>query len=648
MSAANPFEVLYMGETTAPSTFVGIFSPLLVHETLALFRGGNSVLMGTQGSGKSMLLSLLKPETRLSFWQAEVEFPVPAELPFIGAGINFTRSGSVDFNQRAPRGAEKGEWETYFGDFVNYHVVRDVLASLTLLQTLPRGLGPVVADVGALDEFAKLLAAHPVWLGGLDGSRDTASVTVALDTRLRAYRSYLNFNGDDLPDYIRRAKTEAGEPISVAAELMRAVGLVHDSTNLLIRIDQYEALVSSSDAQNTFDFPSVIHRMMSSRDPLLSYKLGTRRYAWPSGPRVHGSSGRLEALRNYRLIDLDSILRSAEHDSGQFPSFAEDVFRRRMEWAGYRLSAGRNISALKQVFGESDSPHIAAARLSGVAYQPNAIQQYDNATSLRSLVELLWKSDPLSAQLGEAWLLQKGDAPRNPGEFEPWSSRRRPWWYKERVPLALTQLSASRRQRLVYSGKKDIVQLSGANILAFVSICSSIWDSWLGELERENKDQPVRRMPVSRYAQDAGIRQASTHWFEKITSDPDGHKRQRFVRYVGTMVRDWLRSDKRMSNPGFNGFSLDLDELQQDPVIREFLEAASAYGVLVDREHTSKNRPGGPRVAWYLNAVYAPYFQIPVARQKEPRYVRTADVRQWMEASRALPRGLSVSQEALF
>ena len=93
----NPFHELYMTETIRPNDFVDVFSPLLVSDAMELFQPGNVVLMGVQGSGKSMLLALLKPQVQIAYRRAERSFPVPDEFNrFIGAGLNLTRSGAID------------------------------------------------------------------------------------------------------------------------------------------------------------------------------------------------------------------------------------------------------------------------------------------------------------------------------------------------------------------------------------------------------------------------------------------------------------------------------------------------------------------------------------------------------------------------
>ena len=76
----NPFFELYVGERLSSRQFVDIFSPFLVAHAELLFLPGNVVVKGVQGSGKSMLLSLLKSEVRIEYEQAGMEFPVPKKL----------------------------------------------------------------------------------------------------------------------------------------------------------------------------------------------------------------------------------------------------------------------------------------------------------------------------------------------------------------------------------------------------------------------------------------------------------------------------------------------------------------------------------------------------------------------------------------
>src|SRR5450432_1626416 len=98
----NPFQELYVTDSPDPEVFVRLFSDYPVQHAHVLFRGGNVVLKGTQGSGKSMLLNLFRPRIRLAYHQARIAFPVPPRLSnFLAAGINLTRSGALDIGQRA-------------------------------------------------------------------------------------------------------------------------------------------------------------------------------------------------------------------------------------------------------------------------------------------------------------------------------------------------------------------------------------------------------------------------------------------------------------------------------------------------------------------------------------------------------------------
>ena len=99
---ANPFFELYVGDRLSSEEFVEIFSPFLVKYTEALFLPGNVVVKGVQGSGKSMLLSLLKSDVRCRYTQGNGRFPVQRQLcKFIGAGINLAHSNAIDFGYRS-------------------------------------------------------------------------------------------------------------------------------------------------------------------------------------------------------------------------------------------------------------------------------------------------------------------------------------------------------------------------------------------------------------------------------------------------------------------------------------------------------------------------------------------------------------------
>lgn len=636
---ANPFDTLYLTETIDPGGFVEVFSPLLVHETSSLFRPGNVILMGTQGSGKSMLLTLLKPETRLAYERAGKPFPLDDIAgPFVGAGINLTRSGAIDFGQR-PLGVEGADQpevlEAFFADFMNYWLVRDLLASVITLAgegNSSRRRPPILrTDQPRLDRFASGLARADCWSGALSGVDDFAALNTCLSARIRTYRDFLNYNVAELPAAVVRTKTSAGEPLAVAAEALRGSGVVAANVEFFVRIDQYEELSRLEDWQGVsglkVDYGAVINKMLGLRDPRVSYRIGTRRHAWRDRPRMQGTSAVLEELRNYKILDLDDVLRRAEHRTSRFPGFAEDVFRRRMSWAGYECPP-EGHSCIGAVFGPTpDAQSKARLYVRSASYRPAMPQEWPE--NVQQLIETLAVEDPLAARLADAYARQKGPNSIRPDAdgFYPWD--RKEWWRKERVAQALLQIAAKQRQRMVWIGRQDVIGLSGGNVLVFVSLCQSIWDVWRRTSESPPNDPHLPEIPRT-YVQDEGVQLASLYWFNKIRSDPDGDSRQRFVRLVGEMFREALRDDSSMSYPGHNGFSIDVEELEGDQEVKEFLREAAAYGVLVDRLHTTRSKGGGRRLKWYLASIYAPFFQIPVAHVKEPLYVHTKQVREWL------------------
>lgn len=133
----NPFQQLYFSDDAqTEDNFVELFSDEVLQAAIhPIFQGGNVVLSGTQGCGKTMILNLLRPEIRIAYWEAGKAnvFPVPKELrTFISAGINLTRSRITDLVQiTLDRGNEVDERELpyYFADFFNYWVVGDLIES---------------------------------------------------------------------------------------------------------------------------------------------------------------------------------------------------------------------------------------------------------------------------------------------------------------------------------------------------------------------------------------------------------------------------------------------------------------------------------------------------------------------------------------
>lgn len=647
----NPFHELYVTEVASPKEFAVLFSPFLVRHALPLFQQGNLVIKGSQGSGKSMLLSLLKPEIRCAYHKAGKTFPVPQHIAsFIGAGINITRSGATNFGQR-PLGRdpkmEEMLFPLYFSDFVNYWVVRDVLRSITSMLENPDAFDHLVCKEH-LDGFARQLAGEDCWFGYLDGVRSYGDLVDRLDQRIAVYRRFQQFNLDYLPKEIDSSKTAVGEPISRTARCLQETRALTKSAPVLVRIDELHVLYVSDELRSGLGpkYKQVINKALGTRDPFVSYKIGTRSYAWDDNLTVFGTTASLERDRDFRIVDLDELLRRKENrKTWIFPGFARNVFARRLEWAG--LDLRKAAKPLKAVMGCALGSEEAAERYAGRSDAVRALRiKCHWPAEWTDFLKSLYGKNKLSAMLAAAWANQAGIKGRAnmlagppPEDNRPWE---RTYWRKERIRQALLQLATNCAQRLVWAGEDDILALSGGNILVFVSLCQHVWDAFLqserGKSEGERTDPLHSSIEPS--IQAVGIHGASVYWYEKIPEGTGGHDRQRFIDRLGTVFKEHLTKDRAMSYPGHNGFSLLKEEFTLNMVVRDFLTNAAEYGDLHAIRHTTKSKNRKQRIKWYLNPVLSPYFKIPESHVKEPLYVTVSQVLDWM-ADAEIPGAIS-------
>ena len=312
--ARNPFQQLYVGEKVSPNEFVRIFSPVLVSHAMPLFQPGHVVLSGIQGSGKSMLFKLLQPAVRLAYEQAGVAFPVPRESrKFIGCGINVNTARCNEFGNR--RLTDTGSSpEIMFGDFFNSIVAHDLLKSLETVARSPTYSAELQLAFGQeqRQDFVNSLRGDDVWVGFLKGTNSIEDILSRLNHRISAYRKFLNFNDRTLDCEIDATKTSAGEPVKALARHMCEVGILPGDAGFFVLVDQYEELATIRSPGETSDYRAVVNKMLNSRASQVSYRVGTRGYAWRSHLGVFGTDARLEQDRDFKLVELDQKLRRKE------------------------------------------------------------------------------------------------------------------------------------------------------------------------------------------------------------------------------------------------------------------------------------------------------------------------------------------------
>ncbi len=626
--ATNPFHHLYAGEKVNPAEFVQIFSNKLVAHANPVFQAGHVVLTGVQGSGKSMLYKLFDPAVRIAYADLGEPFPVAREFSnYIGAGINVNTARCNEFGSRRVADDITAK-EILFGDFFNYLVCSDILRSVCLLadnSTVRKDL-----EFSWNDErtkgFVELVRNDPVWEGYLSEANTMDELRARMQDREHKYRRFLNFNDRELDPEVANSKTSIGEPAKVIARALRSSGIVSENTEIFILVDQYEELATINDQEDGADYRSVVNKCIS-RDPTLSYRIGTRGYAWRNHINVFGSKGHLEQDRDYKLVELDVKLR--EQEAGKtsiYPDFANDVFLRRLKFLATPGSRRANAKRISDALGNSLLPREEASALAGKS--PDSALKIDDNWPAWVIEQLhgLVQQDPLSAILGEIWYRQKGV----PGELtEPeWEAKGKQYWRKERVELALLKIAGRRRQRAIYSGEGDILGLSGGNILVFLSLCQYIWD-YASQASSNRGKAP--ELPISETIQTISVFQTARTWLDRIPSDYGrSDDRYKLIQTLGEKFATSLHNDDKMSNPGQNGISLSIEELRQNPDIFSFLVEAVDYGNLTMVEHATRSKDRKRRLKFYLNPLYCPIFRIPYQHTKEPKYIRCDVLRGWL------------------
>jgi hypothetical protein len=633
----NPFHDLWVTEILDPKAYVRMFSPLLVSDAEELFSITNVVVKGRQGSGKSMLLNLLETSTRIAYANSDTKYPVPPrQRAFISAGVQLTRqnaslvaarSDEIPLEQRTQIIAAN------FSDYLNCLLCIDLLKNLTLLA-VAQGENPdiipevpVKFDIGTQSKLFEKLLSSANWEGFISARCRSIECAIGdIDGRLRAHRNYFNYNIEELPPNITSSRRPIGEPMAELASALREVGMLPMETTVLLRIDQHEELFELERHSKLGNvFRQIINSALARRDPRVAYRVGTRHYAWSADVTAWGSGAPLEEMRDYSVIDLDQILKRGEHIKGwKFPEFANDVIDKRLTAAGYSYTG----SAIGSLFGRSLLPAARARLYVGGA---SDILKYENFWSKEWIAYLqgLWdEGEPLEAKFGEAWLRQRNQVKAGTARSTsipklPW--RESPWWTKERNEIALMQLAGDRRQALVWSGERQIIDLAGHNILALMTICKTIWATW----QRRNPTEEANRTNLPTFSTDdqaMGILEASQLWFKKIQVGLEADQRSRFVSALGRWFRRQMLNDRALSNPGHCGFSLLETELASVGAVVEIIKACRDHGDLLESLHTTKNKDQGRRLKWHLHPLLCPLFRIPYIRTKEPIYTTVEEL----------------------
>ncbi len=632
------------------------------------------MIKGTQGSGKSMLLRLLEPEIRIAYFNVDPQekspdtrYPVPSELRnFISTRVDLNKSGLLDIantlpNQPTPD--DLADLTKSFADFFNYWLLRGLLLCLDKICDHPVPFAGLV-NSDRRDAFALALAQQDCWFDALANVRDWASLKQAVKDRVVAYRAWANGNRE-LPDNVRQSRTMIGEPLSRASEQLKVTGVIGVTTNVFATIDQIEALWMQGEGKRELGerLRHELHEVLGKRDDRISYRIGARRYDWGKGGSLAMRDGRqLEEGRDYQISDIDALLRRGEiAKNWTFRRLAKDVFRRRVQTTFPNAAEmPKDLHQSDCFFGPSPTPQEVVAEAIKkpefdklIKLDPTWSEPWREVIMRCYRKEILalpqpppahYPFDPLNALLLSAWGLQTGGKGKALGQTHrhrlnpPQSHSEAPWndakiyWRKERYPQAVLQLLSRHQQKMLWWGEAKVLSLCGSNILRFITICRVTWDYWQRLTDGSPPPPDGRKSIVPAEIQSRAIFEASRKVHEALMRQPGlpaGDVRSRFLNEIASWLRARLLDDKAMSNPGQNGFSLRLSDLEKHADLRQLIEESVGWGDLYEMDHTSKSkteRASEPRKKYYINPALSPFYELPEAHTKEPVYASLDDI----------------------
>lgn len=638
----NPFHDPLVTELIEdPNRYHEMFSErILVGETLEIFQPANVILVGPQGSGKSMILNLLRYKVFSEWISKHGKPPAPLKhlAPFLGISINLVRANFHAFGRRSvSRVIHDGKADQELdamcaADFLNHYLFREFLQGLQFLamdeKNRLREWLKIGKDSLKINDLVSKMASWDCWFGYYSDCNSLDSLLARCDKRLSAWRSFLNANSDSIPREVWASKATLGEPLHAMGNLLKEIHTGKGQLPLFVVIDQYEVLPELNKSYGT-TLQRIINALIKARDPVVFYKIGARTYDWGNELRVWGAESRIEVQRDYVMINLADVLMRKEYEQKWlFPEFAKDVAYKRIKKEGnYQFSRDK----VEEIFGRWTPINESKHYFKNKSKWPTVVRKLPDAITSKITNDYVMKS-PLELRLASAWALER--IQRNVPESKiireidarPWL---KPWWRKERHSIALHQIASISNEKKYYYGWKNVLFLSGANISAFLLICSEIWD-----MATKTDIHPLKENPIPYKVQTGGIYIAAGKWsIRDRNEDIGGRHRYQVLSRLGPAIHDALIEDLAISNPGHTGFSLresDLTDEEMSKKVSKFLQNAVNWAILEERPHTSKIREGTTRRKWYLHPLLSPFFGIPHVRAKEPFYVGVEEVYNWI------------------
>jgi hypothetical protein len=459
-----------------------------------------------------------------------------------------------------------------------------------------------------------------------------------VNERVQSYRSFLNWNSNEIPRSILETKTSISIPLSQAVNCLRQSGIIADDVALFVAVDQIEFLkkidwskASTGERSLGSDFVKLLMTCLASRDTRVCYKVACRPYAFSK--ELLNTEAVLEVGRDYQMVNLDEILRAKENTNRKlYQNFVKDICLRRISYRGFSELADEKI--FKEFLPGLNDEEEAARYGSGAdAFSKSLDSNPLLSKKIKKQLSDHYKINPMQALLGLAWYLQKhakNQEDLGSGWLNKSSAILKNTWSKERKEHALLLSASFNNQRKIYCGWTDIVSISGYSTMVFLYLMREIWDNWqrssLVDWEKVEKYSDLR---IDVRIQSAAIWTICAIYFDKIQEKPHGDKIKDFVERFALAVKDNMKQDSAMSYPGYTGFSLSMSDLETHREVLEFIKRCVQYGFLHEHDHTSKEEKVS-RKKWYLAPILCVRFDIPLYTGKEPYYAKAYEIWKWM------------------
>jgi len=449
---SNPFHDPLVSELLEdPASYRKMFSEeILVGETLQAFKPTNTVVMGPQGCGKSMILNLIRTEVLAEWIKERGRLPKGLKHcpPFLGISINLARTGFHAFGRRSVSRVQDGVTSedtdsVCAADFITHFLFGEFLNTIRFLQS---SQGAKVCQwMGvrqkSLDDDRLLIAFRKLgsWYEYYRKCRTLTAVARKCRKRLDVWRDFLNANIKKIPPLVWRTKAAPEQPLHAIGKLL--AGLSHRRLRLFAIIDQYEVLPELNLRYGT-KLQRIVNNLIKARDPFVFYKLGARTHDWGRELRVWGASSRIEETRDYALINLtDLLMREENLRRWLFPRLATDVAHKRIR---YLRKARLTAPEVPGIFGPWSAEKEAEHYFGGGGKRKSVVLR-EVPKDLRARLQKVVGpgTSAVELRLAGAWILQRlgrGDSHRQIAmQFN-----KRPWrrwsWKKERIGVALMQV----------------------------------------------------------------------------------------------------------------------------------------------------------------------------------------------------------------